>query len=104
MPRGATPYGETVSLAPDESSSERRERAMPVSAHRLAEVPLFAGLPPEPLESLARASLLRRYQNGQVLCSEGDPGEALYVLEEGRLRVSRFASNGQEAVQAVVEA
>jgi CRP/FNR family cyclic AMP-dependent transcriptional regulator len=81
-----------------------RECDMPDPAHRLAEVPLFAGLPAEAIAALARASLLRRYQGAQILCSEGDPGEALYVVESGRLRVSRFAPNGQEAVLAVVEA
>ena len=73
-------------------------------SHRLAEVPLFAGLPPPALAELARASRPRRYPAGQVLWNEGDPGEALLVLEAGRLRVSRFAASGQEAVLAVVEA
>jgi CRP/FNR family transcriptional regulator, cyclic AMP receptor protein len=72
--------------------------------HRLAEVPLFAGLPPATLDALARSSLIRRYRPGQVLCSEGDPGEALFVLEAGQLRVSRFSAAGQESVLAVVEA
>ena len=72
--------------------------------HRLAEVPLFAGLPPATLDALARGSLLRRYRPGQVLCSEGDPGETLFVLEAGQLRVSRYSAAGQESVLAVVEA
>ena len=77
---------------------------MPDSFHRLAEVPLFAGLSPSTLDKLADSSLLRRYPTGQIVCSEGDPGEALYVVEMGQLRVSRFTPNGREAVLAVVEA
>ena len=73
-------------------------------AHRLADVPLFAGLPPVALADLAAASRVRRYAAGQVLWSEGDPGDALLVLEEGRVRVSRFTPAGGEAVLAVVEA
>ena len=76
----------------------------PAPSDRLAEVPLFAGLPLAAREALARVGRVRRYPAGQVLCSEGDPGEALYVLEEGRLRVSRLTAAGQEAVLAVVEA
>ena len=72
--------------------------------HRLGEVPLFAGLPAPALDELARASRPRRYPAGQVLWSEGDPGDALLVLEEGRVRVSRFTPAGGEAVLAVVEA
>ena len=74
------------------------------SSHRLGEVPLFAGLPPAALDALARESRVRRYPAGQVLWNEGDPGEALLVLEEGQLRVGRFTAAGQEVVLAVVEA
>jgi len=73
------------------------------SPHRLGEVPLFAGLTPAVLDELAAASRVRRYPQNQVVWSEGDPGDALLVLEEGQLRVSRLTPDGEEAVLAVVE-
>ncbi|HEU5431562.1 MAG TPA: Crp/Fnr family transcriptional regulator [Thermomicrobiales bacterium] len=73
-------------------------------AHRLGDVPLFAGLPASALNELARESRTRRYPAGQVLWNEGDPGEALLVLEDGQLRISRFTGTGAEVVLAVVEA
>ena len=76
----------------------------PGPPHLLGDVPLFAELAPPALDRLARESRLRRFPRGQVLCSEGDPGDSLLVLEDGRLRISRFAASGQEAVLAVVEA
>jgi CRP/FNR family transcriptional regulator len=76
----------------------------PEPDHLLGEVPLFAELPPATLERLARESRLRRFPRGQVLCSEGDPGESLLVLEEGRVRISRYSAGGQEVVLAAVEA
>ncbi|MCA9863399.1 MAG: Crp/Fnr family transcriptional regulator [Thermomicrobiales bacterium] len=72
--------------------------------HRLADVPLLAGLPAPALDALARASRVRRYAAGQVLWNEGDPGEALLVLESGQLRVSRFSGAGVEIVLSVVDA
>ena len=39
-----------------------------------------------------------------MLWSEGDPGDALLVLEGGQVRVSRFAASGREAVLAVAAA
>ncbi|HEU0116505.1 MAG TPA: Crp/Fnr family transcriptional regulator [Thermomicrobiales bacterium] len=72
--------------------------------HRLGDVPLFAGLPPAVLDELARESRVRRYPAGQVLWHEGDPGDALLVLEEGQLRISRFTATGAEVVLAVEEA
>ncbi|MEA2524109.1 MAG: family transcriptional regulator, cyclic receptor protein, partial [Thermomicrobiales bacterium] len=73
-------------------------------SHRLSEVPLFAGLSSTLLDQLAVAGRVRRYPAGQVLFSEGDPGDSLVVLEEGQLRVSRFTPTGQEAVLTVAEA
>jgi CRP-like cAMP-binding protein len=70
----------------------------------LREVPLFSAMPSESLDALAKEGRVRRYPAGQVLWSEGDPGEALLVLEEGQLRVSRYTPGGQEVVLAVVEA
>ncbi|MDP9363514.1 MAG: Crp/Fnr family transcriptional regulator [Chloroflexota bacterium] len=76
----------------------------PEPDHLLGDVPLFAELPPATLERLARESRLRRFPRGQVLCSEGDPGDSLLVLEEGRVRISRYSAGGQEVVLAAVEA
>src|SRR5579884_707992 len=72
----------------------------PTSSHRLRDVPLFAGVHPDILDALARTTLVRRYPKGQVLCSEGDPGDSLLVLEEGQARVSRFTAAGRETVLA----
>jgi CRP/FNR family cyclic AMP-dependent transcriptional regulator len=74
------------------------------TGHRLADVPLFARLPAAALEELARASRTRTYPAGQVIWSEGDPGDALLVLEEGQLRVARTTGGGVEVVLAVNEA
>jgi CRP-like cAMP-binding protein len=76
----------------------------PESADPFASIPLFAGLDPAGRAGLAGASRMRRYARGQVLCSEGDPGDDLLVLEEGRIRVCRFSLSGQEIVLAEVDA
>jgi CRP/FNR family transcriptional regulator, cyclic AMP receptor protein len=70
----------------------------------LRNVALFADLPAAALEQLARASLPRKYRKGQILCNEGDPGESIYILEEGQLRVTQWTPTGDEAVLAVVDA
>jgi CRP/FNR family transcriptional regulator len=56
------------------------------------------------LDELARASRLRHYPKGQVICGEGDPGESLIVLEQGRVRIGRYTAGGQEVVLATVAA
>jgi CRP-like cAMP-binding protein len=78
--------------------------SLSTASHRLGDVPLFAGLPASALDELAQQSRVRRYPAGQVLWNEGDPGEALLVLEEGQLRISRFTGAGAEVVLKVEEA
>lgn len=70
----------------------------------LRHVPLFAGLPEKSLNDLGRVSIQRSYPDGHVLCSEGDPGELLYVILSGEVRVSRLTADGREIVVAVVQA
>lgn len=70
----------------------------------LAGVPLFQGLSAEGLGRLAEQSWSRRYPEGQVLTSEGDPGDSLLVVESGEVRISRYTPSGQEVVLAMVEA
>lgn len=74
------------------------------SNHSLLEVPLFANLNPAAIERLNQTSWARQYPRGQVLTSEGDPGESLLVLEEGEIKISRFTLSGQEVVLRVAEA
>lgn len=77
---------------------------MDARRHQLAEAALFAELPDAVLAQLAHESRVRRYPEGQILCSEGDPGDSLLVVEEGTVRISRFSAGGQEVVLAVVDA
>lgn len=76
----------------------------PAPADLFAAVPLFDGLDPARRDEIAAASRVRRYAKGQVLCSEGDPGDDLLVLESGRVRVCHFSPAGQEIVLAEVDA
>jgi len=70
----------------------------------LAACSLFAGLSPEILVTLTSSSRVRDYPKGQILCSEGDPGDSLIVLEEGQARICRYTTDGQEIVLSLVDA
>ena len=74
------------------------------ATHPLATVDLFAALDLETLDALMAESRVRTYPKGQILCSEGDPGDELLLLESGYVRVSRFGPDGHEVVVANVEA
>ena len=56
-------------------------------AQSLARVPLFRRLEPEELEHLAEEVDQVNYQAGETIFHEHDRGDALYILEEGTVRI-----------------
>ena len=54
---------------------------------QLRRVPLFEGLDPEDLQRIAATAVERRFDAGRVLVREGEAGDELFVLLEGRVRV-----------------
>src|ERR1700745_251123 len=56
-------------------------------ARSLARVPLFKRLEPHELEHLAEEIDQVNYKAGETIFHEHDRGDALYVLEEGAVRI-----------------
>src|SRR5436853_7903146 len=56
-------------------------------AQSLARVPLFKRLEPHELEKLAEEIDQINYKAGDVIFNEHDRGDALYILEEGAVRI-----------------
>jgi CRP-like cAMP-binding protein len=70
----------------------------------LARCPLFAGLGHDDLIGLAREMRTRRFRRGEVLFHQGDPGEALFVVTSGAVKISLPSEEGDEAIIATVNA
>jgi CRP/FNR family cyclic AMP-dependent transcriptional regulator len=68
----------------------------------LARSPLFQGVLPADLDHLARTMLRRRYRRNEVIFHEGDPGDSLHVVVEGRVKISRESPDGEEAIVVVL--
>jgi CRP/FNR family cyclic AMP-dependent transcriptional regulator len=57
------------------------------------------GLDPEELETLSEFAEAQRFASGEHIFSEGDPGDTLYLIAEGEVRISRhIAGLGDEAL------
>ncbi|HLI28374.1 MAG TPA: Crp/Fnr family transcriptional regulator [Chloroflexota bacterium] len=69
----------------------------------LAQVPLFAELPPDRLRELAQMCRRRTYQRGETIFHKGDPGTGLYVLTDGQVKILLPSEIGEEALLAVLE-
>jgi CRP/FNR family transcriptional regulator, cyclic AMP receptor protein len=60
--------------------------------------PAFAGLPERVQHELARASRVRRVERGQLLFSQDDPAEAVYLVVSGRIAITLVTPDGRELV------
>ena len=53
----------------------------------LAQVPLFAGMPPRFLRRLGDKTDEQRFMEGATIVRQGDPGDTFYVIIEGEAKV-----------------
>jgi CRP/FNR family cyclic AMP-dependent transcriptional regulator len=70
----------------------------------LAAVPLFAGLDADGLADLARGMRVRRFRRGETVFHLGDPGDALFIVMAGSIKITLPADTGDEAILATLRA
>lgn len=64
----------------------------------LADVPPFSALNKDRLTEVARIASIEKYKAREKLFSYGDPGDKLYIIIEGKVRVGReLPGMGEEA-------
>jgi CRP/FNR family transcriptional regulator, cyclic AMP receptor protein len=68
----------------------------------LSTIPFFAGLDSVALERLAAGMRTRRFRRGEVIFHIGDPGDALFVIVDGDVKISLPSETGDEAILATL--
>lgn len=68
----------------------------------LREIPLFATLTPEELQDLLKGMEKETYPPHTVIFWMDEPGEKLYIIEEGEVRVSYTNKDGKEITLAIL--
>ena len=77
---------------------------MPLNARTIIERnSLFRGLKPPTLEQVADLASRRAYKSGAVVFLRGDPGDSLYGVVTGRVRISASAPGGKEVFLNIME-
>ena len=69
----------------------------------LATIPLFSGLPRDELNKFAELTRERAYPKGSVILFQDDPGDSLFVLRTGRVKVVLIGEDGREVILGVLE-
>lgn len=62
----------------------------------LKEVPLFAALREDDLETLVNDLRLKKYAKGEMIFQQGDASRELYIIMSGKVRVFRISPSGNE--------
>ena len=61
---------------------------------------LFQGVDPDDIEALASEFEIIEASRGHVLFHEGEPGDSLYIVLSGKVKLGRRASDGRENLVA----
>lgn len=67
----------------------------------LKRIPLFANLEPARLKLMAFASERMTFKPDQALCREGDPGDAAYIIVDGKADILKDTVDGPVKVAEV---
>ena len=61
-------------------------------------VPIFADLPEDALEKISKLGSNRTYKKDSVILMEEDAGSALFVIVNGKVKISRTSTDGREVI------
>ena len=76
--------------------------APPLVVEQLRRVPLFAHLNPEELVRVSQAVRAKSYPKNSVILFEDDPGDALFILVSGQVKVVLIGEDGREVILAML--
>ncbi|WP_161952490.1 MULTISPECIES: Crp/Fnr family transcriptional regulator [unclassified Ensifer] len=82
----------------------RTVSAMDTRRALLARHPVLGLLEAEDLDHMVGFAVETQYPAGAAIFRKGDPGRSLMIIVEGQVKISVMASDGREAVLAVLEA
>ena len=70
----------------------------------LRSIPLFARVADGDLEQIASHVIERRYPRNTTIVEEGLPGDYMYIIREGRVKVTKLSEDGREKILEFLEA
>ncbi len=75
---------------------------MMISEDLLRQVPLFSGLDSTDMKTLMGAITRRKYPKEAVIFFEHDPGDAMFMIISGRIKVTILSDDGREIILSML--
>jgi CRP/FNR family cyclic AMP-dependent transcriptional regulator len=86
------------------TDSARKPPALPDEKFSvLRRHPIFRELDQAALDQLCRYAKTRAVKRGTIICSQGDPGNSLFAVVKGTVRIGVTSAEGREAVFNIIE-
>ena len=76
---------------------------MPSTRELLRKVTIFATLPDKDLDTLAAQVTERSYDKEALIVGADDPGDALFIISSGRVKVALYGDSGREVILSVLK-
>jgi CRP-like cAMP-binding protein len=85
------------------SSAPSRAVAAASKLWYLKRLPLFTGFSPNELDDVQRRTEMRRSRKGDVLYLPGEPGNQVFMIKSGVVKISRVTPDGRELTLALLK-
>lgn len=71
---------------------------MTLISRQIGEMPLFNGLGEGYLNEIISISERKKYEKGELIFNEGDPGEGFYIVDRGKVKIYKLSFGGKEQI------
>lgn len=69
----------------------------------LNKIPLFRDLSDEELRNIGSLARVRNYKKSMIVFMEGEPGEALFFIISGKVKISKMTEDGREQILHILQ-
>jgi CRP/FNR family transcriptional regulator, dissimilatory nitrate respiration regulator len=67
-------------------------------SQRIGTIPLFNGLPSDQQKDLANIALVKAFDRGRTIFSEGEPANGFFVVMTGKVKIFKISPDGKEQI------
>lgn len=69
----------------------------------LKQVPLFSSFSDEQIDILSKVGIVKKFTKGYLIVNQDDPGDTLYIVISGHVKVSLLNEDGKEIVLSLMK-
>lgn len=67
------------------------------------QVPIFNHLSEEEMMKISKVVGHKKYQKGELVFLSGDPSENLFIIQKGKIKISRISETGREQILRILQ-